>query len=162
MCNSEIFSQLVAFASLCACAALAMPYPDDLPHGGLPIPRHGKDGYPKDKYFQYINVPAHKVFEWGYRRGNPHHFREEYLSQLLLLLPEPNPYEMTKPSLGRRCFITGRIRRVTGLAASPNKSSSSQRSNGRERLRAAKSGRQSREPEATRRERVQLGPRPDR
>ena len=33
-------------------------------------------GYGKgDGYFQYINVPAHKQFEWGYRRGNPDHNR---------------------------------------------------------------------------------------
>merc|ERR1719281_1040532 len=35
----------------------------------------------RDKYFQYINVPAPATFEWGYRRGNPDHNREEYLSQ---------------------------------------------------------------------------------
>ena len=22
-----------------------------------------------DNHFQYINLPAHKTFEWGYRRG---------------------------------------------------------------------------------------------
>ena len=50
--------------------------------GPLPIPRPGSDGnYAGDNYFQYINVPAHKTFEWGYRRGNPDHNREEYLSQ---------------------------------------------------------------------------------
>ena len=33
-------------------------------------------------FFQYTNVAAPDVFEWGYRRGNdPQHFREEYLSQ---------------------------------------------------------------------------------
>merc|ERR1712223_998210 len=52
------------------------------PAGPLPIPRPGSDGsYAGDNHFQYINVPAHKTFEWGYRRGNPHHNREEYLSQ---------------------------------------------------------------------------------
>merc|ERR1712033_121294 len=55
------------------------------PQGGagpLPIPRPGSDGaYKTNDYFQYINVPAHKTFEWGYRRGNPDHNREEYLSQ---------------------------------------------------------------------------------
>ena len=66
--------------------------------GPLPIPREGKCGiskyfyktslilftsgqYGPDNYFQYINVPAHKTFEWGYKRGNPKHNREEYLSQ---------------------------------------------------------------------------------
>ena len=48
--------------------------------GDLPKP-HAEGGYDKHGEFQYINVPAHKVFEWGYKRGNPHHFREEYLSQ---------------------------------------------------------------------------------
>merc|ERR1739847_165125 len=56
-----------------------------LPQGGagpLPIPRPGSDGsYGGDNHFQYINVPAHKTFEWGYRRGNPDHNREEHLSQ---------------------------------------------------------------------------------
>jgi hypothetical protein len=60
-------------------AAAAMAFPQ----GGIPIPQLGKDGhYGKEHYFQYINVPAPKTFEWGYRRGNdPEHFREEYLSQ---------------------------------------------------------------------------------
>ena len=49
------------------------------PEGPLPIPREGS--YGPDQYFQYINVPAHKTFEWGYKRGNPKHNREEYLSQ---------------------------------------------------------------------------------
>ena len=31
-----------------------------------------------DNHFQYINLPAHKTFEWGY---NPHHDREENLSK---------------------------------------------------------------------------------
>merc|ERR1712045_781836 len=47
--------------------------------GGLPIPREGQ--YGADNYFQYINVPGPNTFEWGYRRGNPKHNREEYLSQ---------------------------------------------------------------------------------
>merc|ERR1712025_918142 len=61
----------------------SFPFPDG-PHGAgpLPIPRPGSDGsYGGDNHFQYINVPAHKTFEWGYRRGNPEHNREGYLSQ---------------------------------------------------------------------------------
>ena len=53
-------------------------------------------------FFQYINVPADKVFEWGYRRGNEGHnryrvLREEiplygslyyiYFVQILVLIP---------------------------------------------------------------------------
>merc|ERR1712168_1019802 len=57
-----------------------MAFPLAQAPGPLPIP--GADGYGKgDGYFQYINVPAHKTYEWGYRRGNPEHNREEYLSQ---------------------------------------------------------------------------------
>ena len=57
-------------------------FPDGPVPGGLPIPRPGADGsYAGDNYFQYINVPAPATFEWGYRRGNPDHNREQYLSQ---------------------------------------------------------------------------------
>ena len=60
---------------------MSFPYPQG-PAGPLPIPRPGSDGsYGGDNYFQYINVHAHKTFEWGHRRGNPDHNREEYLSQ---------------------------------------------------------------------------------
>ena len=76
---------MVAFGACCVALAMGLPYPDHgLDHGphGKPHIPVGPKGYGKDQYFQYINVPAHKVFEWGYRRGiDPHHFREEYLSQ---------------------------------------------------------------------------------
>merc|ERR1712082_278137 len=67
-------------------AASGLPLPDGPgphhPEGPLPIPRPGADGsYAGDAHFQYINVPAPGNFEWGYRRGNPDHNREEYLSQ---------------------------------------------------------------------------------
>ena len=69
--------------SMCLVAVSGYPRPQGPgPAGPLPIPRPGADGsYAGDNHFQYINVPAHKTFEWGYRRGNPHHNREEYLSQ---------------------------------------------------------------------------------
>ncbi|XP_023330592.1 uncharacterized protein LOC111702990 [Eurytemora carolleeae] len=55
-------------------------YPRPQAPGPLQIP--GAEGYGKqDGYFQYINVPAPKTYEWGYRRGNDQHNREEYLSQ---------------------------------------------------------------------------------
>ncbi|TRY76703.1 hypothetical protein TCAL_00152 [Tigriopus californicus] len=74
--NSRV---LIVFTVAMLAMVVAYPYPQDQ---ALNIPHHGPDGYAKDKYFQYINVPAEKVFEWGYRRGNdPKHFREEYLSQ---------------------------------------------------------------------------------
>merc|ERR1712142_1055891 len=49
------------------------------PQVAIPQPKDG--GYAPDHYFQYINVPKHKHFEWGYRKGNDKHHREEYLSQ---------------------------------------------------------------------------------
>merc|ERR1712073_37442 len=65
---------------LCTLVVSVSSFPrPQLAEGPLPIPREG--GYGPDNYFQYINVPAHKTFEWGYRRGNPDHNREEYLSQ---------------------------------------------------------------------------------
>jgi len=75
--------------AVCACFVATVsgyPFaqgPGGSPGGPLPIPRPGSDGSygAGDGHFQYINVPAHKTFEWGYRRGNPDHNREEYLSQ---------------------------------------------------------------------------------
>merc|ERR1712073_203179 len=65
---------------LCTLVVSVSSFPrPQAPTGPLPIPREGS--YAGDNYFQYINVPAHKTFEWGYRRGNPDHNREEYLSQ---------------------------------------------------------------------------------
>merc|ERR1712008_531522 len=76
---------MLPLVTLSACLAAASAYPRPQgpgPAGPLPIPRPGADGsYAGDNHFQYINVPAHKTFEWGYRRGNPDHNREEYLSQ---------------------------------------------------------------------------------
>jgi len=63
---------------------LASAYPRPQAPGPLKgLPHPGPDGhYGAEHYFQYTNVNAPKVFEWGYRRGNdPEHFREEYLSQ---------------------------------------------------------------------------------
>ena len=67
--------QVYAFlATLAVGLASAMPQ--------ITIPAQAKDGgYAPDHYFQYINVPKHKHYEWGYRKGNDKHHREEYLSQ---------------------------------------------------------------------------------
>merc|ERR550525_94991 len=72
--------RLAAVCATVIASVSSFPYPQGGPPAGpLPIPREGQ--YGPDNYFQYINVPAHKTFEWGYRRGNPKHNREEYLSQ---------------------------------------------------------------------------------
>jgi len=61
---------------------LALGYPQGAPEGPISFPRPGENGnYAAGDFFQYINVPADKVFEWGYRRGNEGHNREQYLSQ---------------------------------------------------------------------------------
>merc|ERR550539_220352 len=72
--------KLGVVCAVCALFSCVSSYPrPQAPTGPLPIPREGS--YGPDNYFQYINVPAHKTFEWGYRRGNPDHNRGEYLSQ---------------------------------------------------------------------------------
>ncbi|XP_037079571.1 heterogeneous nuclear ribonucleoproteins A1 homolog [Pollicipes pollicipes] len=40
----------------------------------------GDGGYGKqpDGYFQYVNVPGHKEYEFGWNRGNPHHYISRY------------------------------------------------------------------------------------
>jgi len=61
-------------------ATLAVGMASAMPQ--ISIPAQAKDGgYAPDHYFQYINVPKHKHYEWGYRKGNDKHHREEYLSQ---------------------------------------------------------------------------------
>merc|ERR1712098_369752 len=78
----HIMNQLGAVCATLVATVSCFPYPQGGAPGPLPIPRPGSDGsYGGDNHFQYINVPAHKTFEWGYRRGNPDHNREEYLSQ---------------------------------------------------------------------------------
>ncbi|CAL4212142.1 unnamed protein product, partial [Meganyctiphanes norvegica] len=36
---------------------------------GFPQPQHQPQGF-----FQYVNVPAHKEYEFGWNRGNEHHY----------------------------------------------------------------------------------------
>merc|ERR1712227_372554 len=78
--NHTTMYRLAAVCAAVIASVSSFPFPQGGPPAGpLPIPREGQ--YGPDNYFQYINVPAHKTFEWGYRRGNPKHNREEYLSQ---------------------------------------------------------------------------------
>merc|ERR1712111_320354 len=80
MGNHTTMYRLAAVCATVIASVSSFPFPQGGPPAGpLPIPREGQ--YGPDNYFQYINVPAHKTFEWGYRRGNPKHNREEYLSQ---------------------------------------------------------------------------------
>ena len=60
----------------------SLPFPQGNAPGGITIPKPGADGsFEGDQFFQYINVPARDQFEWGYRRGNTEHNREQSLSQ---------------------------------------------------------------------------------
>merc|ERR1712029_1312409 len=78
--NHTTMYRLAAVCATVIASVSSFPFPQGGPPAGpLPIPREGQ--YGPDNYFQYINVPAHKTFEWGYRRGNPKRNREEYLSQ---------------------------------------------------------------------------------
>merc|ERR1711982_263206 len=78
--NHTTMYRLAAVCATVIASVSSFPFPQGGPPAGpLPIPREGQ--YGPDNYFQYINVPAHKTFGWGYRRGNQKHNREEYLSQ---------------------------------------------------------------------------------
>lgn len=51
--------------AVCACLALAV-------YG---YPQGGGGSYKQPEgYFQYVNVPGHKEYEFGWNRGNPHHY----------------------------------------------------------------------------------------
>eukprot|EP00095_Tigriopus_kingsejongensis_P008938 maker-scaffold199_size265817-snap-gene-1.40 protein:Tk08938 transcript:maker-scaffold199_size265817-snap-gene-1.40-mRNA-1 annotation:"hypothetical protein DAPPUDRAFT_336272" len=45
---------------------------------GSAYPQPGPDNKQPDGYFQYVNVPAHKEYEFGWNRGNPHHYISRY------------------------------------------------------------------------------------
>ena len=40
-------------------------------------PSYGNSKQP-DGYFQYVNVPAHKEYEFGWNRGHPNHYISRY------------------------------------------------------------------------------------
>ena len=57
-----------------ACATVAMCR--SFPQGDLDTaPSYKK---PQDGYFQYVNVPAVKEYEFGWNRGNPNHYISRY------------------------------------------------------------------------------------
>merc|ERR1712083_531733 len=53
------------------CASYAFPRPQQ-PRAD---PGYGKQ---PDGYFQYVNVPAHKEYEFGWNRGHPNHYISRY------------------------------------------------------------------------------------
>merc|ERR1711997_835373 len=80
--SNNMETKLIILAFISMASAFPYPYPQ-APGPALSYPKAGPNGhYDAKHYFQYTNVAAPDVFEWGYRRGNdPQHFREEYLSQ---------------------------------------------------------------------------------
>jgi len=40
----------------------------------LPMPQGGGGHHQPQGFFQYVNVPAHKEYEFGWNRGNEHHY----------------------------------------------------------------------------------------
>ena len=52
--------------------AYAIPRPQ-APKGAPPS--YGKQ---PDGYFQYVNVPGHKEYEFGWNRGHPNHYISRY------------------------------------------------------------------------------------
>merc|ERR1711953_387138 len=76
-------TKLIILLFVSMASAFPFPYPQGPAGPALAYPKAGPNGhYDAKHYFQYTNVAAPDVFEWGYRRGNdPQHFREEYLSQ---------------------------------------------------------------------------------
>merc|ERR1712203_1142336 len=81
--ETKLIFAMASMAIVSMAAAFPYPYPQAPGPAGLAYPKAGPNGhYDAKHYFQYTNVAAPDVFEWGYRRGNdPQHFREEYLSQ---------------------------------------------------------------------------------
>jgi len=74
---------------LCAviCTAYAFPRPQQQQQdiyrgepGGQYADARSDPGYGKqpDGYFQYVNVPAHKEYEFGWNRGHPNHYISRY------------------------------------------------------------------------------------
>jgi hypothetical protein len=58
----------LAYATVVLCRAF--------PQGDLDTaPSYKK---PQDGYFQYVNVPAEKEYEFGWNRGNPNHYISRY------------------------------------------------------------------------------------
>merc|ERR1712203_1273690 len=76
--ETKLIFAMASMAIVSMAAAFPYPYPQAPGPAGLAYPKAGPNGhYDAKHYFQYTNVAAPDVFEWGYRRGNdPQHFRE--------------------------------------------------------------------------------------
>merc|ERR1739848_74234 len=68
---------IAAILSVCTALSAAYPYPQS---NEFAQERDGAPSYGKqpDGYFQYVNVPAHKEYEFGWNRGHPNHYISRY------------------------------------------------------------------------------------
>merc|ERR1711990_1350175 len=73
--ETKLIFAMASMAIVSMAAAFPYPYPQAPGPAGLAYPKAGPNGhYDAKHYFQYTNVAAPDVFEWGYRRGNdPQH-----------------------------------------------------------------------------------------
>merc|ERR1711990_385697 len=73
----KIFNMRIVALLLFVSMAYAYPRPqqDQRPAGAAPAPSYGKQ---PDGYFQYVNVPGHKEYEFGWNRGHPNHYISRY------------------------------------------------------------------------------------
>merc|ERR1712018_208418 len=60
---------------LCLCVFICAAYAFPRPQQPRADPGYGKQ---PDGYFQYVNVPAHKEYEFGWNRGHPNHYISRY------------------------------------------------------------------------------------
>ena len=65
---------------LASLVAASAAFPSPQAPVGADVDPQARGGYGKqpDGYFQYVNVPAHKEYEFGWNRGNPHHYISRY------------------------------------------------------------------------------------
>ena len=63
------------------CVTVCLAYPQGKAPSSPAVASKKSDGFSKPKldgYFQYVNVPAPKEYEFGWNRGNPNHFISRY------------------------------------------------------------------------------------
>ena len=67
-----MFLLLLQFLCAVICTVYAFPRPQEQARSD---PGYGNQ---PDGEFQYVNVPAHKEYEFGWNRGHPNHYISRY------------------------------------------------------------------------------------
>merc|ERR1711899_117336 len=77
--GTKTTNTIMKLTLLCLCAVICAAYAFPRPQQQYAEPR-ADPGYGKqpDGYFQYVNVPAHKEYEFGWNRGHPNHYIPRY------------------------------------------------------------------------------------